>query len=64
MPVVASDVGSLKEEIVEGKTGFVCSREDPVDLAEALEHYFSSDLYANLNSRRAEIQAYAAQRYS
>ena len=29
LPVLAADVGSLKDEIVEGKTGFVFRPEDP-----------------------------------
>ena len=33
LPVLAADVGALKEEIVEGKTGFVFKPEDSVDLA-------------------------------
>ena len=53
LPVLAADVGSLKDEIVEGKTGFVFRPEDPVDLARAIERYFASDLYADLNSRQA-----------
>jgi glycosyltransferase involved in cell wall biosynthesis len=64
LPVVAADVGSLKDEIVEGKTGFVFRPEDPVDLAKAIEQYFASDLYAELNSRRGEIRAYANERHS
>jgi glycosyltransferase involved in cell wall biosynthesis len=57
-------VGSLKDEIVEGKTGYVFTPEDPVDLARAIEQYFASNLYANLHSRRQEIQDYAAERHS
>jgi D-inositol-3-phosphate glycosyltransferase len=64
LPVVAADVGSLKDEIVEGKTGFVFRPEDPVDLARVIEQYFASDLYADLNSRRREILAYAGERHS
>ena len=56
LPVLAADVGSLKDEIVEGKTGFVFRPEDPVDLARVIEQYFASDLYADLNSRRGEIR--------
>ena len=48
LPVLAADVGSLKDEIVEGKTGFIFRPEDPVDLAKAIERYFASDLYADL----------------
>ncbi len=48
LPVLAADVGSLKDDIVEGKTGFVFRPEDPVDLAKTIERYFASDLYAEL----------------
>lgn len=64
LPVLAADVGSLKDEIVEGKTGFVFRPEDPVDLAKAIERYFASDLYAGLDSRRQEIRDYATKRHS
>ena len=64
LPVLAADVGSLKDEIVEGQTGFVFRREDPVDLARAIERYFASDLFADLNVRRQEIRDYATERHS
>jgi glycosyltransferase involved in cell wall biosynthesis len=64
LPVLAADVGSLKEEIVEGETGFVFKPEDPVDLARVIEAYFSSDLFANLSARRPEIRDYAMKRNS
>jgi D-inositol-3-phosphate glycosyltransferase len=64
LPVLAADVGSLKDEIVEGETGFVFRPEDPVDLANAIERYFSSELYADLNSRRQAIRDYATEQHS
>jgi D-inositol-3-phosphate glycosyltransferase len=64
LPVIAADVGSLKDEIVEGKTGFVCRPEDPVDLAYAIQRYFASDLFADLESRRQGIRDYAAEQHS
>ncbi len=64
LPILAADVGALKDEIVEGKTGFVFRPENPVDLAKAIERYFASDLFMNLNSRRQEISDYAKERYS
>ena len=64
LPVLAADVGSLKDEIVEGKTGFVFRPEDPVNLAETIERYFASDLFLNLDSRRQEIRDYAKVRNS
>ena len=64
LPVLAADVGSLKEEIVEGKTGFVFRAEDSEDLAATIERYFASDLFVNLSARRQEIINYATERHS
>jgi glycosyltransferase involved in cell wall biosynthesis len=57
-------VGNLKEEIVEGGTGFVFKRQDPSDLARKIDQYFKSELFHNLQTRRLEIKAYANERYS
>ncbi len=59
LPVVATDVGSFREEIVEGSTGFLCRAGDPAEMARAVEMYFSSDLFKNLVFRRREIKEYA-----
>jgi glycosyltransferase involved in cell wall biosynthesis len=59
LPVIATDVGSFREEIVEGRTGFLCRPADPADLARTIETYFISDLYGNLARRRQEIRDYA-----
>jgi len=64
LPVVATDVGSFREEIIEGKTGFLCRPADPGDLAKTLETYFESDLYKNLKTRRQEIREYAYAQHS
>jgi len=64
LPVIATDVGSLRDDIVEGETGFLCRPKDPADLARTIETYFSSDLYQDLEARRRRIQASANDRYS
>jgi D-inositol-3-phosphate glycosyltransferase len=64
LPVIAADVGSLKEEIIEGKTGFVFKPRDSSDLASKIENYFTSELFRNLETRRAQIKKYANERYS
>jgi D-inositol-3-phosphate glycosyltransferase len=64
LPVIAAAVASLKEEIIEGETGFVFKPGDPSDLADKIDRYFNSDLFHSLASRRAEIKAYANDRYS
>src|SRR5205823_6987669 len=64
LPVIAADVGTLKEEIVEGETGFVFKAQDSCDLAEVIGCYFGSELFRNLENRRANIREYANNRYS
>jgi D-inositol-3-phosphate glycosyltransferase len=64
LPVIAADVGSLKDEVIEGKTGFTFRPEDPVHLAETIERYFVSDLHMDLNKRRWEIRDFSAKRHS
>jgi glycosyltransferase involved in cell wall biosynthesis len=64
LPVVATDVGSFREEIVEGSTGFLCQPGDPAELAKAIETYFSSDLFRNLKVRRQEVKDYANANHS
>jgi D-inositol-3-phosphate glycosyltransferase len=64
LPVVAADAGSLRQEIIEGKTGFVAELADPVDLAGQIHRYFESDLFAELETRRGWIISYANETYS
>ena len=64
LPTIAADVGDLKEEIIEGETGFVFKARDSSDLASKIGDYFTSELFDNLETRRAKINAYANERYS
>jgi glycosyltransferase involved in cell wall biosynthesis len=64
LPAIAADVGSFREDIVEGQTGLLFKPSDAESLATTIETYFSSDLYTALESRRQEIQEYAKARYS
>jgi len=64
LPAIAADVGCLKEEIVEGKTGFVFKPQNPSDLADKIEHYFNSQLFRGIEIQRPQIKAYANERYS
>jgi len=59
LPVIATDVGSFREDIVEGSTGFLCKPGDPADMAKVVERYFASDLFKNLNVGRYELMEYA-----
>lgn len=59
LPAIATSVGSFADDIIEGRNGFVCKPCDPADLAKAIERYFASELYRELDSRRAKIRQYA-----
>jgi D-inositol-3-phosphate glycosyltransferase len=64
LPAIASDVGTLREEIIEGETGSVFKPRDSTDLARKIDGYFKSELFNNLEDRRPRIKAYANERYS
>ncbi|MBI3475571.1 MAG: glycosyltransferase family 4 protein [Acidobacteria bacterium] len=64
LPVIASDVGSFRDDILPGKTGFLSQSCGAADLGQALETYFSSDLYRDLDRRRQEIRDFANARNS
>jgi glycosyltransferase involved in cell wall biosynthesis len=64
LPVIAADIGSLKEEIMEGKTGLVFKPQDSSDLARVIGQYFESELFRNLESCRTEIKKYANEQCS
>jgi glycosyltransferase involved in cell wall biosynthesis len=64
LPAIAADVGSLKEEMIEGESGYVFKRCDSSDLANAIRRYFASQLFSEIESRRIQIKEYANERYS
>ena len=64
LPAVAADVGSFKEEIIDGKTGLLYKPGDPVELEHAIQKYFEGSLFEELNERRQEIRDYTSARHS
>jgi glycosyltransferase involved in cell wall biosynthesis len=64
LPVVATEVGAMKHEVIEGSTGFLCRPNDPDHLADVLERYFRSSLYQSLEVARARIRQQVAARNS
>ena len=64
LPALVADVGSLKDDIVEGKTGIVFRPEDSADLAGAIERYFASELFKGLSDHRQKIRDFAIERHS
>jgi len=64
LPAIVADVGSLREEIVEGETGFAFHAKDAGHLAQVVVKYFQSQLYMELERSRQNISQYAHERYS
>jgi len=64
LPVIATDVGSLREDIIEGETGYVCKPKDAAELARCIQCHFRSPLYLDLETQRKKIRHHAHERYS
>ena len=64
VPVIVSDVGSLKDDVSEGETGFVFRPGDVVDLAAQIRGYFASGLFKDLDARSEKIRQYGETRFS
>lgn len=66
VPVIASDIGSLKECIINGKTGYLFHCGDAEDLANYLEHCFDhpdETRAMGRNAREVAEQVYSPQRH-
>lgn len=64
LPVIASDVGSLREDIVNGETGFIYDIKKPDDFIKKILEYFQSDIYKDLKKYRNKIIDYGREKYS
>ena len=64
LPVIAADVGSLRDDIVEGRTGYLCRSKDPHDLASCIERYFNGEMHSQIAVLRHQIRRHAYDRYS
>jgi glycosyltransferase involved in cell wall biosynthesis len=64
IPIVATDVGNFREDIPEGKAGFVCIPNDRSAFAGALQKYFGSELFIEKTQTRARIEKWAEEKYS
>jgi D-inositol-3-phosphate glycosyltransferase len=64
LPVIATDVGSLREDVIDDKTGFITPPRDSAALARTIERYFASDLFRNLEARREDIRTFATEHHS
>jgi glycosyltransferase involved in cell wall biosynthesis len=63
-PVVATDVGALRDDIHDDVTGYICRPRDPGSLAGAIARYFGSELYRQREERREVIRSLALEHHS
>jgi len=63
VPVIATDVGSLREDVV-AETGLICRAKDPLDLANAINDFFCGNLYREREIRREGIRLFALRHHS
>ena len=64
LPVIATDVGSLKEDVTATNSGFICKVDDAVDLAGTIDRFFISGLFRDQENSRQQIREHASARYS
>lgn len=64
LPVIATDVGSFREDVEEGVTGWICQPQNPAELARCVARHFESPLHEQIATRRSEIQKWALDKYS
>jgi D-inositol-3-phosphate glycosyltransferase len=64
MPIIATDVGSFREDVIDGITGFICKPNDAEDLAEKLRMFFDSNLFRQREQTRTRIIELTEQKYS
>jgi glycosyltransferase involved in cell wall biosynthesis len=64
VPVVATDIASFAEDILEGITGMLCPPENIHAFAAMLRRYFLSSLYLKRAETRNAIRTWAEERYS
>ncbi len=64
LPLIVTDIGNFKNDVIEGKTGHLVEPENPQKLAESIAVYFDSELYKNLEITRTNIKNWAWENYS
>ncbi|MGD0591893.1 MAG: glycosyltransferase [Bacteroidota bacterium] len=64
VPIIATDVGSFAEDVVDRVTGFICKPNDAEDMAAQLRKYFNSTLFHRREETRASIIELAEKKYS
>jgi glycosyltransferase involved in cell wall biosynthesis len=64
IPVIATDVGNFRDDVIAGVTGFICKPNDSDDMVKKIKAFFKSDLFRKRKQTRIHIIKYAELRYS
>jgi glycosyltransferase involved in cell wall biosynthesis len=64
LPVIVADVGSMKDDVIEGETGLVFRPGQVLDLVDKIRAYFASALFEDLEAREHKLRDYGAERFS
>jgi D-inositol-3-phosphate glycosyltransferase len=64
VPIIATDVGSFAEDVVDRVTGFICKPNDAEDMAAQVRKYFDSTLFHQREETRAFIIELSEKKYS
>jgi D-inositol-3-phosphate glycosyltransferase len=64
LPVIASDVGSFREELTNSGAGLLFEPDNSAALTANLEAFFKSELYNDAKKHRQRIQEYSGARHS
>jgi glycosyltransferase involved in cell wall biosynthesis len=64
VPVIATDIGSFREDVINGVTGFICKPDDVDNMASILQTFFDSDLFHQREQTRTRIMEFAEHKYS
>src|SRR4029453_3772681 len=64
VPVIAADVGSLRDDILEDEKGMLFRPRDVVDLAAKIRTYFARDLLKNRERRAQNLSNTETNRFS
>jgi D-inositol-3-phosphate glycosyltransferase len=64
LPMIATNIASFHEDIIENVTGYLCRPGDVQDMAEKLNTFFQSKLFRQPDNSRRRIIELAEQKYS
>jgi len=64
LPVIATDVGSFSDDIIEGKTGLLTEPNNIDSLSNSIREFYTTDLYIKKEYTRDLIKKYAEEKYS